>query len=71
MPRPARGQGAGDELRHGVGEGKPAFDGEAGDVVEFRPEVPAGHRDRRILSDDGVFPGSLHLVTVFLPFPVF
>ena len=31
MPRPARGQSAGDGLRHGVGEGEPAFDSEAAD----------------------------------------
>ena len=31
LPRPARGQGAGDGLRHGVREGEPAFDGEAAD----------------------------------------
>ena len=31
MPRPARGHGAEDGLRHGVGEGEPAFDGDAAD----------------------------------------
>ena len=31
LRRWSRGQGAGDGLRHGVGEGEPAFDGEAAD----------------------------------------
>ena len=32
LPADGRGeQGAGDGLRHGVGEGEPAFDGEAAD----------------------------------------
>ena len=41
LPADGRGeQGAGDGLRHGVGEGEPAFDGEAADCRSQEDALP-------------------------------